>query len=368
MTKAASTHIEALTGFRTLAAAAVFFHHAIVDRRLDWPMTHLYVGYLLFFVLSGFLICLHNAEKAQFSTRFFKVYWVKRFARIYPVYLLIFLLTLGLTPQWFDSPLDWKFLFLNLTLLKAWSHDYIYSGIGQAWTLTIEETFYLLAPFLFLARRRGMPLFLWAVAFQGLGWGWYHLGQSLVPALAWDLYGLTMSLFFFLFSTFAFGIFFAEIFLGLRPRAQGWLTRVKTPTWIGLLLMVVAVTLLELDKPGPSLAFHFSWVQFVVTLGLLPLGTGLFLYGLAIEKTFIRQFLSSRPLVILGKSSYVFYLIHYGVLAALVDRTLETFGVSIPLSTYFQFVILQCLALVIYSFYEEPLAKWLRRLGQGSSI
>jgi peptidoglycan/LPS O-acetylase OafA/YrhL len=171
-------YFPALTGLRALAAWLIFFYHfnqfdreGLFGRVLD----EFYVGVTLFFVLSGFLICLRYAERIQLSRQWISTYVYHRFARIYPLYLLLTSLSFvicQLVPSYdrdglyTTSHLPGKILLvsMNLTLLRSWFTHFRFTGIGAGWTLTVEEFFYLLAPFLILGvKRRPAHLPLYAV-------------------------------------------------------------------------------------------------------------------------------------------------------------------------------------------------------------
>jgi peptidoglycan/LPS O-acetylase OafA/YrhL len=118
----------------------------------------LHVGVTLFFVLSGFLIYYRYGGQPKEQFKFGK-YLKFRFARIYPVYFLILALTF--TFEEYPSPhLYW----LNLTLLKGWSDAYKFTGIAQSWSLTVEETFYFLAPVIFFVLDRKKMGMAWIFA------------------------------------------------------------------------------------------------------------------------------------------------------------------------------------------------------------
>ena len=75
--------------------------------------------------------------------------------RIFPVYLV--LLTLKYASGARPSGEE---MLLNYTLFKGFSDNYIFTGIPQSWSLTVEMTFYCLAPFLYVAgkERKWKPL------------------------------------------------------------------------------------------------------------------------------------------------------------------------------------------------------------------
>ena len=90
---------------------------------------------------------------------------------------------------------------------------------------------------------------------------------------------------------------------------------------------------------------------------LLPVvGIAPFFYGLIKEKTLFSKLLSSTFVVLLGQSSYVFYLIHIGFF--------RTFLISITTNYIFIFLALNAIAIILYLFVEKPLNYYIRKIGQ----
>ncbi|MBN8822186.1 MAG: acyltransferase, partial [Spirosoma sp.] len=116
--------INQLTFTRFIAAVSiVFFHFAISN--LVWPLylpsfryvvDFIQVGnlsVLYFFVLSGFILTISSiSSEKKINKREF--YW-KRFARIYPIYFVSFIISI-IVP---NTSSVWDY-FLNFTLLNGW--------------------------------------------------------------------------------------------------------------------------------------------------------------------------------------------------------------------------------------------------------
>lgn len=168
-------YFPALTGVRAVAALLVFLYHAAPKEipanqsfLAEWAFRlaqQSYVGVSIFFVLSGFLITSRYANGIELTKAWFRRYLQNRFARIYPIYFLLTAFSFAvmlLHPlhTWYELPASATRLdvvaaaLLNLTLTRAFFHHMVFVGIPTAWTLTIEESFYLSAPFLLLVLRR----------------------------------------------------------------------------------------------------------------------------------------------------------------------------------------------------------------------
>lgn len=147
--------LPSLTALRAVAAAGVFVSHStFFVGRTDYTRSFMdgggAGGVTFFFVLSGAILA-YNYAGAFSIGRFYR----KRFARIYPVYLLAFALgalvvagrTGGLS---FASP---ELVAKNLFMVQGWFADG-QSVPATAWTLSCEMFFYASFPLLIVALRR----------------------------------------------------------------------------------------------------------------------------------------------------------------------------------------------------------------------
>ena len=153
---------DQLTVTRFIAALSVVFFHGGRELALVryFPMLAAgptAVGY--FFVLSGFVMAfVYYRPNVPFD---FRSYWLARFSRIYPVYILSFALTclyyLNILAK-VKPPKIWA----NIFLYQAWIPDYALSFNIAAWSLSVEAFFYLLLPTLLLwAMRRPVKQVIW---------------------------------------------------------------------------------------------------------------------------------------------------------------------------------------------------------------
>ena len=134
-----------LTGVTALAAYMVFFHHfnpfsvKYSHTFLFHFVQELHVGVTFFFVLSGFLIAFKYMDMINFN---FKTYMIRRLARTYPMYFILTSITFIFFA--FQENIENSSLvdyLMNITFLKGYFNPLKFSGIGQGWSLTVEETF-----------------------------------------------------------------------------------------------------------------------------------------------------------------------------------------------------------------------------------
>jgi peptidoglycan/LPS O-acetylase OafA/YrhL len=162
------TRVPELDGIRGLAALAVFANHFLdlwdrdkgadfgpIFRAIYGARGYGAFGVDVFFVLSGFLITSLLLADRRSQTYFHDFYW-KRALRILPVYLIHLLATALYFPHWHG------YVLLSLLFLVNFAGLFHVQAPGPAWTLAIEEQFYLLWP---QAIRRLQPKTLYGLAF-----------------------------------------------------------------------------------------------------------------------------------------------------------------------------------------------------------
>ncbi|MGC2620274.1 MAG: acyltransferase [Acidobacteriaceae bacterium] len=147
----APARLFGLDTLRALAILAVMFYHLTIFGEL--PARILSVTYFgsmgvdLFFVLSGFLIGQQTLKPYAAGQRFsIAEFYRRRAYRILPAYLAVLALYF-LVPAWRESPRLpplWKFL----TFTMNFGVNLNQHAFSQAWSLCVEEHFYLLLPLL----------------------------------------------------------------------------------------------------------------------------------------------------------------------------------------------------------------------------
>ncbi|HVC03148.1 MAG TPA: acyltransferase [Candidatus Acidoferrales bacterium] len=152
------TRLPALDGLRGLAILMVLLCH------LAFPLSNGAgaAGVTIFFVLSGFLITSLLVRGLQKGGRgHLPMFYFRRVRRLFPALLalLIFVtcvdLSTGDIAHIAGRVVPALFYFYNWICVNIWVGG---DPIGQTWSLSIEEQFYLLWPFvLLIALRRGGP-------------------------------------------------------------------------------------------------------------------------------------------------------------------------------------------------------------------
>jgi peptidoglycan/LPS O-acetylase OafA/YrhL len=155
-----------LTGIRGYAALGVIMvhctsafkgHNEYVDNLLNFGK----YGVVAFFVLSAFSLSISMHTSPPNTKRSLAHYFNRRFWRIMPLYTIVCAIVWTLinffgsilTPTGANSNSGTD-LFMHLSLLNAFYHQYANSIIGVEWTIQLEMMAYLSLPILYYATKK----------------------------------------------------------------------------------------------------------------------------------------------------------------------------------------------------------------------
>ncbi len=247
--------LAGLDALRALAILLVLTFHYPYSEGPAWFAALAQYGWAgvdLFFVLSGFLIGRQLlAPLARGEALDLRGFYLRRFLRILPSYWVVVAVYL-LLPSLREKarmPPGWKFLTFTQNLgLEA-------SAFSHAWSLCVEEHFYLLLPLLVLAlgrvrRARWVVAALGAVLVFGLvvrGGLWWHVLRAPGPeAPVWRLYRE-----FIYYPTWGrldgllAGVALALLQVFRPSRWERWRARPLVPALVGTLSLIAAGVLSE---------------------------------------------------------------------------------------------------------------------------
>ncbi len=176
-----TSRLPELDGLRGIAILLVFVFHCFPDRITLGPFwaalrDSSWLGVDLFFVISGFLITRILMATRDDPNRY-SVFYGRRTLRIFPLYY--FVLTAIVVAQWL-SPLAqqlfrntappisyWTYTFnLHVSYHDQWPQNQV---LNHFWSLSVEEQFYLVWPFLvFSVARKSLPRLMGAVLLVAL--------------------------------------------------------------------------------------------------------------------------------------------------------------------------------------------------------
>ncbi len=143
--------LPALTAVRFLVALWVVLYHARYIYVFPSPLKELvgsgYVGVSIFFILSGFILCYSYLPREVEPT----IFWLARFARIWPVYACGLLVTL---PIFYETtvarnPSTALTIGIPVVLLaQSWIPHSVLGWNSPGWSLSAEAAFYAIFPFI----------------------------------------------------------------------------------------------------------------------------------------------------------------------------------------------------------------------------
>jgi peptidoglycan/LPS O-acetylase OafA/YrhL len=327
--------LPALDGLRAVSVLIVIQYH------FGWQAVPGDLGVSVFFVLSGFLITwLLLKEHAATGTVSLQSFYWRRTLRIFPAYYAFLLVSLGwdsLRGDTRSAPAIVPALTYTINYFNAF-HGHPSSSIAHAWSLAVEEQFYLIWPALFLLAmylgRVGVGRVL-AIAIGAVA-GWrslIYLSGIAGPAYVYNAFDTR-------FDNLAVGCLLAVVLT--QPRIIRSVSRLPMTWWapLGTLSLLVASRIFAGDRWHYSVGFTIDAILIAVLITQLML----------VHAHPAWNWLEHRSVRWMGALSYPLYLYHgYGISLA---RRLPglgqgvSFGVAVASAT--------AIAAVSYYAIEQP--------------
>lgn len=364
--------IKELTGIRFFAAIhVVIFHQFFLVGSFgtslpSWLRSIISFGDFavsFFFILSGFILsCVYvGSEKNLIKSN--GSFWFARFSRIYPMYLLGFVLDLPRGLDYFFSTYSSSIVATSKVIVSASSHLLMVQSWyprltpvwnSPAWSLSAEMFFYfifpLIAPIIFKLRKDIIcililyltPIISYIVLVKFLNQDLNEASNSVF----WRSFPLLRSI------EFLLGIFLGKFYL----REGSFKTWMKlNPGLIGFLFWLS--TLLSLFL----ISIHSNFPREILANTFMVPLFSFMIFSLAVVKIPFTKFLRSRLILLLGGASYALYIVHVPMLYY-VKMMLEMFNLSYGLeymAIYLLIVI--SLSIFLYLKIERPIQAWLRK-------
>ena len=303
---ASEPRIVALDGFRGLMTIVVVLSHYFGE--VAHPVHVIALGWIAvqaFFVLSGFLVGRLILEK-QDRANFFAVFYIRRFCRTLPVYLvcvtIVFVCVKAFShAAWLDITAEfplWSYLTFTQNFFFVATGSIGPHWLAPTWTLAVEEHFYLFAPALFfIVPRRHMMAVLAVGLVLSTAFRAYVLCTGALPAFA------TLVLLPGVADTLICGMMAALLFTsdGIDWRRYDFAIRAVAPLMLG----VTACLTIEGGTVGkPFMIFS----ELTVSVGMAA-----FLLSVLLGAPEAKR-LTSPILCFFGRTSYSVYLTHLTVL------------------------------------------------------
>lgn len=329
----------------------VFFHYGATafPASLSWLHESVTAGPIAvnyFYVLSGFIMAIAYYQIQPDKPLNKRRYWIARFARIYPVYLLALLLMAAAnSKELLQSPLTFP---LHLSMLQAWIPGYPMTLNNPGWSLSVEAFFYLSFPFLLaLIYKTGLKylaitcIVIWLVTQYVLISG-INSAEYTAKSLLHDFvyYHPLMHL-----NAFIAGILCGVLFKKNADKLK------PTNTLVLISSLVLIILLLETRPMIESLL----GIKLAYTNGLIAPAFLLFIWLLAATKGCVQKALCHPFLILLGEASFSLYILQKPVFG-LYNKLIEPrVGLGDMADFYTTLALLIIASILSYKLFESPL-------------
>lgn len=366
----AVSHLKPLTGLRFVAAMLVVAFHFVLRAGIASGslFSQGYLGVNFFFLLSGFILVYTYVDPVGRMRLTPYDFWVARLARIYPVYLLGFVVAAG--PYLFQHHSAGASIvtaLADIALTQAWIPTPAGTAWnGPGWSLSAEAFFYLAFPFtvLYIAR------FTRRQAFVALGASWFiSLGFALIlgrlatvhGAIVWGgVWGRALSYNPLVrLPEFGMGMALGRLFI-LTPSGRRMKDRaaVSGPALISVFAPIGIVGALSIANSVPGA---------LVNNGLFDPLFALLIYSLAFGQGPLAALLSTPLMIFLGEASYAIYILHYSLWDWMVHLLRGGLLSSLPELGFFAVYLCAVIGAAVLSlrFLERPARRAIRRAFMG---
>ena len=342
--------IPSLDGLRALSFFIVFSAHAGLGAYVPGGF-----GVTIFFFLSGFLITtLMRIEYERRQTVNLKHFWARRLLRIWPPFYLVLLTGIAAALIFQAGTITWpavRALLLHFTNYWTVWHgfDGQPDGTGVYWSLAIEEHFYLVFPWAYIAMQRArvsgrnQALLLWG--FCGVVLLWRIVLIFLLNAPQPRTYLATDTR----IDSILFGCALAVWNNPVLDPPAGRSATLKYYLLPAALLILGACIVIRGDYFRETLRYSLQGISL----------TAVFTAAVRFPRWWVFHWLNYQPAMFIGTVSYSLYLIHQTVLIKVQDHLTSWHPVA-------QAVLSLAVAIVIawgiYQVVEKPCALLRRKL------
>lgn len=349
-------NLKALTSIRFFAALHVAFYHLLDPASLPGVLRPIvgvgYVGVSFFFLLSGYILTYSHALEYERGKGVPTKFWLARFARIYPLYLVSMILAAYVNSGQFHQKIHILAFIADLFVVQSWSIRMVNFFNVPAWSVANEAFFYFVFPFVLMrlrpssARRALLAVaFFWVAAIAApLLCVWLRPQVSWHEDAAAALHSSSLvfrvrRLPIFALPQFLAGISLGWFFLRYRPSK-------RAASWLAFAGVVLSIAMFMLSHSFPMIVLHN---------GLLIPVFAMLILGLSADNWISRLF-SIPPLVLLGESSFALYLLHF----LFNDWVKNTFGVGSSIHAALgKLAIVIPISILLHLGIERPCRRWI---------
>ena len=308
--------IEVVDLLRGLSCLGVLLYHVRVDLWIGWwritsypqeysafakamawlsiPTPFLGYAILLFFLISGFCIHFPNTEYNKAAPSW-KTYFIRRFWRIYPTYLVAVIITSIISyychVNWGDPTWDTQKILRVATVSQNYPpNNGQFLSNPSLWTIPLEIEFYALYPLAFFFFTKFKSILLLLTVSLGISGLCVYLASSSMQWLSFTA--------FFLWPSWLLGTWVASL------HRFGKIHSINLTVLIAGSVISLIISLLSRLNNWDSWLQYAFWTAFYFFLFILFLKCDGFFHR-------ARNFFLIRGLAWIGKISFSLYLIHF---------------------------------------------------------
>ncbi|MCB1595798.1 MAG: acyltransferase, partial [Xanthomonadales bacterium] len=329
-------YISEIDSLRAIAVMGVLLFHLFPD-----SITGGFIGVDIFFVISGFVISRSYLFPLISRQNTFKEFWIKRIRRLFPVYLLIILITTivayfllepHLLKNYAKSLIGQTFYIQNILFWIEGSYfdKAITKPLLHTWSLGVEEQFYIFFAILIIFSKRQnkrFVVFLSITAIISLYLGYEVLSVSpktsfyLLPMRIWEFYlGILAFLLTDKFKIKKYNIFWKLL--------------------VFILLIIIVLTFF-FDKEAPFPGWQ----------SIIACGSTFLIISIIMRLQINNFFLSNRFVQYVGKLSYSLYLWHWVIISLFVTGLNKELN---PPAAIVILILSFLLSYLSYTYVENP--------------
>lgn len=349
--------LPGLTGIRTfLAVGILFFHYTPPHADYIRPLIEAGFTYIgCFLLISGFVLSYNYAHRAD--TVKVGRFYAARGSRLYPVYLLSLIVSLGmLHAEWLARPHGefWTGFVLTPLLLQGWSPTLATFWNTVAWTLSTEAMLYLAFPF--INRSKWWPTDSRKLLLLFFGFWCCELTMPILYMALnpdhlshIDRYSSAYWLRLYKYTPLAYvPIFMAGVTLGRLNNARPLADRTKM--WMATGAGVFILLCFYLAVPRlPYVLLHG---------GLLTPVFGTLIVGLT-GVHWLSRVLGWGPMGVFGRASFCLYLLHFNTWNMLHEHHVPQHLHLEALDPWLSYALILLVAYLAYRYVERPVQGYL---------
>jgi len=344
--------LPALTGIRTLLAFNIVLFH-FTPPYLGPLRPFVENGFVfvnVFFLISGYILTYNYSDRGASLDK--REFWLARFSRLYPVYLLVLIISIKMVQlEWHARPRGqfWAGMILTPLLLQGVSPILATFWNTVAWTLSCEVALYAAFPWLIRIpwpRKPSRLIFLILLFWIGnmipsqlyLHFNPDHLTEPVTR------YTSTTLLRFLKYTPLPYACTFLAGITLARLQLVTSVTQRQRFAIAAAALTALGIFFYRVSPHVPYLVMHGGI--------LLPLFASM-IFGLSGSHP-ISSIFAWKPILLIGESSYCLYLIHFNVFILLhLYHIPERLHIA-AFDPWISYAIIVLLALLVFRFVENP--------------